>query len=370
MSPKTLVNFFLRKIGLNKFLFKHARSEIVNADGDSAEAALQRLEALSPFPTGSCILTTVRNFAKDQVDIQIIVPCYNVQKYVYKCLSSIQPKHSFLVTVVNDGSTDDTSEILNQFKNDRHFEIIDKNNGGPSSARNAAFSSQFKGKYITFVDSDDYINSKTLDLMLDKAISGNFDIVQGDLVHLKDSGQIKRTVKLKHGKISRSDLTGFAWGKILKSNLFSNIKFPEGFYFEDTVMSLIVYGQDLKIFGLNKPYYFYRKVSGSISRQPKNFKYLDTLYIVFRLYDDREKLSLEVDDYVYSRLINQSLFIYSRLISLGTPVLKDAFITYSSFIRNIHERYSFKLPSYRLLALETSLLNSDFGKFVAAAKYL
>lgn len=370
MSPKTLVNFFLSKIGLNKILFKLARSEIVNTDGDSANAALKRLEALSPFPTGSCVSTTARANAKQQVEIQIIVPCYNVQKYVYTCLNSIKPKHSYLVTVVNDGSTDGTSKILDQFRRNSNFDVIDKKNGGLSSARNAALNLEFKGKYLTFVDSDDYIDSNTLDAMLDKAISGDFDIVQGDFVHIKDSGKISRKIKFKHGEISRLDLAGFACGKIIKSNLFSNIKFPEGFYFEDTVMSLIVYGQDLKIFGFNKPYYFYRKVSGSISRQSKNFKNLDTLYIVFRLYEDRKKLGLELNKYVYSRLINQSCFLYYRLIGLGVPVVKDAFIAYSNFIRKIHERYTFKLSSYRLSALELSLLNSDFGKFVAAAKYL
>ena len=75
-------------------------------------------------------------------------------------------------------------------------------------------------------------------------------------------------------------------------------------------------------------------------------------------------------DFFYSRLINQSSFLYSRLVCLGNQTVKEAFVVYSSFLREIYANTHFYLTTYRLKELEKALLNSDFGKFVAAAKFL
>ena len=370
MSPKTLVNFFLKKIGLNKLLFRLARSEAVNTDGDSANAALKRLEALSPFPCGSSVCIGKREVPSNEVDVHIIIPCYNAEKYILGCLQSINLKHSYIVTVVDDGSIDGSSKVLERFSNNPHYEIKHKANGGSASARNYGMYPRIRGRYVVFIDSDDYINSEILDKMIDVAIERDCDIVQGDAIYITRSGRKKRRRNYNHGSITPMDLDGVPWGKVLKNDLFLNNQFPDGFYFEDTNMSFIVYQNASKIYGFNGAFYYYRLVAGSASHQTKNFKNIDTLYVVLRLFDDRVSLGYESNKYIYHKLINQSGFLYQRLIGLGVGIVKDAFIVYSEFIQNIYKQFHFDINDKRLKELEQSLLKSDFGKFIAAAKYL
>lgn len=370
MNINNLIQFISRKSGINKILFEFCRGNFVSSDESAATLALNRLVSFSPKPNGSSVFSENSRVITHEFDIHIVVPCYNSQKYLKKCLDSLKLRHSYLVSVVNDGSTDGSLSIIESYSKDKNFEVKNKANGGSSSARNAGMLPAIRGKYIAFVDSDDYIDPNALDEMLDFAMSNDCDVVQGDAFSITESGIKKRRKRYKYGNISKVDLDGVPWGKVIKSELFANVQFPEGFFFEDSVMALVVYHLASKIYGYNIPMYYYRYVPGSASRQAKNPKNLDTLYVVLRLYEDILKLGLSIDEYEYSRFINQSSFLYSRLIGLGMPIVCDAFIVYSNFIKNMHQKYHFELSSYRLQKLENALLNSNFKKFIAASKYL
>ena len=122
------------------------------------EANAQQLLAnytIDPFPT--CV---ANNFLDPQYDLQIIIPAYNAENYVTQCLeSALQQKthYSYIITVVNDGSIDKTSGIIESYyaKYPEKIEVISQKNRGISGARNAALR-VLKGRYITFLDSDDY----------------------------------------------------------------------------------------------------------------------------------------------------------------------------------------------------------------------
>ena len=115
--------------------------------------------------------------------VSVIVPVYNVEKYLAKCLDSLinQEFFNYEIIVVNDGSTDNSQEIIEEYA--KRYDIIKdvfKKNGGLSSARNYGLE-KASGKYITFVDSDDYVDENMYLKMYEKAKSGNFDIVTSDI---------------------------------------------------------------------------------------------------------------------------------------------------------------------------------------------
>lgn len=111
--------------------------------------------------------------------ISIIIPCYNVEKYLPKCLDSIvnQTYKNLEIICINDGSTDNTLDLLNKYKlNDSRIVVIDQENSGASAARNNGLN-YVTGDYIMFVDSDDWIDLYTCEIALNKALSNDYDLV-------------------------------------------------------------------------------------------------------------------------------------------------------------------------------------------------
>lgn len=130
--------------------------------------------------------------------ISIIIPFYNVEKYIAKCIDSIltQTFTDFECILVNDGSPDNSPEICNEYaKKDERIKVIHKENGGVSSARNAGLNIA-QGKWITFVDSDDWINDNYLKIMYDNAIKYDCDLSICGMQEFNEDGNITKKNEL------------------------------------------------------------------------------------------------------------------------------------------------------------------------------
>ena len=128
------------------------------------------------------------------VELSIIVPAYNVEEYIGECLNSIlsqKTKYNCEVIIVNDGSTDDTKEIIKNFK-DRRIKYYEQENQGLSAARNTGLNNA-KGKNVLFVDSDDVICDGAIDKMLDAIIENKADIVVGSHYMFTNNNKSKHT---------------------------------------------------------------------------------------------------------------------------------------------------------------------------------
>lgn len=155
-----------------------------------------------------------------EIKVSVIVPCYNVEKYIDKCLESIskQSYQNIEILCINDGSTDKTkSKIEEKANNDHRIRLINKNNGGVSSARNKGIE-EAKGSYIMFVDSDDFIDENMIEKMLKAAEKNKSDIVK---CNRKDIYIGKNVV------VERSPI----WNKItvIKSRYYDKYIYPEFF---------------------------------------------------------------------------------------------------------------------------------------------
>ena len=143
-------------------------------------AAMKILAGYTPDPNTTCV---ANNTLDPQYDLQIIVPAYNVERFVAQCLESAlhqKTRYSYIITVVNDGSTDRTSEIIESYSTQHsdRMEVINQENRGFSGARNVALK-YLRGKYITFLDSDDMLEDGAIESLLSCAESSGSDIVQG-----------------------------------------------------------------------------------------------------------------------------------------------------------------------------------------------
>lgn len=226
----------------------------------------------------------------NQIDISIIVPIYNVELYLEKCIRSIlnQTFQNFELILVNDGSTDSSREICNEFaQKDERIKVIHKENGGVSSARNAGLKIA-TGKYIGFVDPDDYIFS---DMFLnlykicektnsDISICRNTREINGDLIEIKNSTTFLKEMTCEEAltELFLAKLYRFAlWNKLFKRKCFEGIEFPENRIHEDLSVTYLLISKADKVCYTNYIGYVYVKRSESILTTQYNEKRLQSL---------------------------------------------------------------------------------------------
>ena len=217
--------------------------------------------------------------------ISVIVPCYNAEKYLDKCISSIisQTYNNLEIIIVNDGSTDRSKDICDTWQNkDQRIKVIHKQNEGASYARKTGLE-HATGEYITFVDNDDWIDKDMYSNMMPALISTNSDIVQCGVCDVWEDGKIThRKFEHKDGSfeifnrkegvlliVYDQEWHSYMWNKIFKRQMFDNITFPKGRQMDDdTSISHSLFHNALQSVYLRDEYYYYYHRSDSICSTP------------------------------------------------------------------------------------------------------
>lgn len=170
--------------------------------------------------------------------VSIVVPIYNVEKYLEKCLDSLanQTLKDIQIILVNDGSTDNSGEIAKEYAEKyKKMLYIEKENGGLSDARNYGMK-YATGDYIAFLDSDDYIEKETYEKMYNKAVQDNADYVECDFLW-EYPNKIKEDIRYPYR--NKNEMLTFvrvvAWNKLIKRDILveNKIEFPKGLRYED-----------------------------------------------------------------------------------------------------------------------------------------
>lgn len=362
----------IKKSGLSKLTFKlkSKRHEFLKIGKEEAKRSFSTLNSISKM-SGESSLRSQQAKIEDNYDVHFIIPSFNCDKFIRQCLNSIHlKKHTFFITVIDDGSTDKTREVVQNCFNSLgdNCQLILKENGGAASARNAGLEN-IKGKYIAFVDADDMINSDSFDNMLDIALKEDMDIVQAAYVNIRENGKRKNTSTPACGYLSPIQITGFPCIKIIKASLFKNIHFPSGFLFEDTNMCYLVYPLCKKSFGTDRVCYYYRRYSNSITLREKGKpKSLDALYVIIQLENDRDKIGLAKNKEHYEIMLRQAFWLYARINPLGKRILKDVFVVYANLVNKRYPDYSTEKEN--LKPIEKSIRTGDYSLFYNAIKYL
>lgn len=209
--------------------------------------------------------------------ISVIIPVYKVERYLERCLKSIvnQTYKNIEIILVDDGSPDRCGEICDKYaENDKRINVVHKENGGLSDARNCGVDHS-KGKYITFVDSDDYISEYYVEYLYQLLIDNNADIsccytekTVKDHVEFKKRLNVSNLIILT-GKEACKELTGplyhtlvTAWGKLYKSNIVTSNSFPVGRKHEDEATTCkYYYAADKVVIGNRCLYAYYSNPS-------------------------------------------------------------------------------------------------------------
>lgn len=217
--------------------------------------------------------------------VTIIVPVYNTEKYLKKCIDSLinQTLKDIEIICINDGSPDNSLKILDEYKKlDDRIVIINKYNEGISVARNIGIKIS-KGEYIGFCDSDDYVDFDYFENLYNSAKENNCDIAVGGIKRVKD-GKIKdfyTCYQSKFGKIFKDKLIltntpdyNYVWNKIYKKEylLNNNLEFEPNILFEDMRFTPQAIYFANKLITVPNTYYYYVMRKNSIVHTKKNIK--------------------------------------------------------------------------------------------------
>lgn len=201
--------------------------------------------------------------------ISIIIPVYNVKRYVGKCLDSImrQKYENLDIVVVDDGSSDDSGEICdNLVKKDERIRVFHKKNGGLSDARNFGLK-KAKGDIVAFVDGDDFVSEDYVSAMYEEMTRNNVDVVVCGYNLVKPKKEVMSGKEAAAKLLTQQEnIDIVAWNKLYKKSLFvdNNIWFPKGKKHEDTLTTYKVLSKARRVVYLDEVLYCYVEREGSI----------------------------------------------------------------------------------------------------------
>lgn len=278
------------------------------------------------------------------IKISIIIPCYNVEKYIKECLDSIlmQELKEFEIICINDGSTDNTLEILNSYKEKySNIKIINQSNKGLSTARNVGMK-YAEGKYIYFVDADDFLsNDKALALIYNEAEKNKLDVLFFSFENFTDDEEMKEKFKKhflnkKRNEVLDEVLTGkemldyfintnqyyvTVWIQLVRKEfLLSNeIKFCDGIIYEDNLYTLELLLTATRVKCIDNILYKKRIREGSIVTSKQSYDSIKSLlYTVIKMNDvisNNEPDTKTVDNIIIEidKIENKIYSFYSKL---------------------------------------------------------
>lgn len=259
--------------------------------------------------------------------VSVIVPVYNVEKYIKKCLDSLvnQTLKDIEIIVVNDGSKDNSVKIINQYLSKyKNIIYVEKKNGGLSDARNYGMK-YAKGDYIAFLDSDDYVDKTIYKKMYNKAVEENADFVECDFYWVytnkkkEDVGYIYKNKKemLTYARV-------VAWNKLIKRDIIKE-KFPLKLNYEDVEFFYKLIPNINKFSFVKEPLIYYIQRDDSIVNK-QNYKTGQIFNVLNNVLDYYKKMKLydeysEELEYTYTRILLCSSL--KRMVKIKDKVAKE-----------------------------------------------
>lgn len=321
--------------------------------------------------------------------VSVIIPVYNVATYLDDCLKSVvsQSYRNLEIIAVDDGSTDSSGSILDEWaKKDSRIRVIHKENGGLSSARNAALDVA-TGDYIAMIDSDDFWDCDAVETMFSLLTGNNADMViaRGRRVDVEGNelpGNEKGTDTHYEGVISEEEFWKerardmfyvVAWSKLYKRELFDDIRFPKGKINEDVAVLWKIVKRCKVIYATERKIYNWRNTPGSITRSKFGYK---NLYLTQVLLEEAEYVrNTDISEKAKYIVLKNAFSLTVGILAKAYKNLKEPdqikeadriYTEYRQIAKVIREKARFSDNDPLLVRAQMTLyINSKVGYFAA-----
>lgn len=302
--------------------------------------------------------------------VSVVVPIYNVEKYLNRCLQSIinQSYKNIEIILVNDGSTDNSLQIAEEEeKNDSRIKIITQKNQGLSMARNTGIQ-HATGEYICFVDSDDFVHKDYVKCLIENLEENDSDISVCDYLYINEKDETwskKNKVEkifsnleaINDLLVGNQETEVMAWNKLYKLSLFkeNNIFFPKGKLHEDNFTTYKLYYYAKKISLIPDKLYFYLQRTDSIMGKKFNIKRLDVLQAVeeTKSFFKKENINLEPEIECYE--LNTRIGLLNNMVrdrfygEAREQLIKEIKTKKSKYLKNKYVTVKIKLFLFLLI---------------------
>ena len=307
-------------------------------------------------------------------DISIIVPIYNAEKYLNKCIKSLinQTKEELEFILVNDGSTDSSEEIIKTYK-DKRIKYFKNKNQGIGKTRNFGIE-KATGKYIMFLDSDDYLREDACQILYEKAETEKLDLVICDFYRVEEENDFQEKIiipefkntTLKENKNLLLDVNLAPWNKLYKASLLkkNKIKFVEDLKYEDAPFVVEAMDKAKKIGQVSEclNYYIIHKNSETTVRDKKIFDIIEIVDKIRKYFSKRKEFTETVDklsvriltNYTIQQRVQQDKEVGTEFIDRAFKYMKENIPDYKSnkyyenrgFLRRTIEKNKFLTKTY------------------------
>lgn len=309
---------------------------------------------------------------EDKYELSLLVPVYNDEKYLNECLDSLigqKTGHSYQIVIVNDGSTDNSAAIIEQYKEISNITVFEQSNRGISAARNKALELA-SGKYIGFIDNDDTVTERYVEHLLNRIEQTDADVVKCGHRTISD-GRIVETSQLTDASYTGGlgsnimKYNGYIWGGLYRRALWNEICLPEGFWFEDMITRLLPYSICNKFEYLGEALYNKRDHETNASKivWNKGIKRYDQLFLLKSIIEKRKDIQITMTDSHFGICMEElGYFACNRL---GINDLHNSFVISADIVKEMRAELGHE-PEFSdgsTWFLYESLRNGDYDAY-------
>lgn len=301
--------------------------------------------------------------------ISIIVPVYNVENYLKKCLDSLlsQTYQNLEIIAVDDGSPDNCGVILDEYaKKDDRVKVIHKENGGVSSARNVGLDNA-NGEYVIMVDSDDYVSCDFISSLYNNLVEYNTDISVCNYFQLDEDEEPKNLMEEKFILMDKMKMisvmlfhypfTGSLWNKLIKADLVRNVRFNVKLkHFEDYDFLYRVFKKADSLIFTYKQMYFYVNRQGSVARSNFSIHQAVRIDVINNIYEDIKQNYPQIEEEGFLSKVKNYLALADKIKQAKYKDKKLKKSIKNAVRKNLKRFLRCKIPfGYKLKAIKLTL---------------
>lgn len=317
----------------------------------------------------------------DKPLISVIVPVYNVEKYINRCIDSLlcQTYSNFEIIIIDDGSLDKSGAMCDKYSNFSKVKVFHKTNGGLSSARNYGLE-KINGQYVAFVDSDDWVPNDYIQYLYDLISHCSADVARCSFQRIADNENLKDDLNVTIEELSGKEalrlmlrqehgMNASVCTSLFKKDCFDTIRFPEGKYFEDLGTTYRILANVNRIVVSSASKYAYVIRNESIAHSKFKPEYMDELYFAKQIlkYVDQNYADLHFDACIRVRSVAFHLYMMMTNEQLNDPLYNEYEQEFLNIIKR--DRYRVIISKNTPLKVRMGTLCSLFGMHIVRMIY-